>query len=905
MKLLIFILTFSFFIFSEEKNYLPLPKENIPENPPLQPSVILPDGKRFLLDYFDDIKVIYDKREKRLKTNKPGWWIINFPLYKIEGFDKNLSIEEKSEIIFGKEGKEIKNWYIYENGESEEVKFIPECPAPIKYYKNPTIIVNNQHLEANDENDGTIEKPLKTISKAIEKAKPGDIIHVYPGIYRESIKIIKSGEKEKPIIIEGIKDKRGKIPIISGNEIIPLKWEIYDREKNIYRADFNMGMMGKLIDEENDTILKEVDRIGELTENKYLFNWSSKEFLELTEKFEEEVIKSKKDIKEGDKFEGKEFKKYKVDKDGFIDFSQITDNENSVFIGISYIYCDKEVKGKVEVNGNFRGTRMTGTGFSSQSNRYRLWINDIFVKGMVYSTYENHFYLYPRHTPYYTSGGDIIDSFSLKEGWNTLYFIWDTNTKPKNLKFKFNFPKNVKLVSSAIKENEGKEKENFIAEYLICGPFFSKLEKSIYICLKRGESIENKKLSIPVKGNPLVNIGTFDEQQKLYIPARYIYFRGFKIQGGGHYHQRCSLNIYGSGNLIEGCVIDENEGVGISFSNRDGLNAEPNIIRNNYIINPGNVGIAGQHTSEFLTPENQVYQAPGRGRTIIEYNYIKGANWLTLSYTWQSGGMKLFRLTNCIIRYNTIENCPSQGIWLDFEHYNNRLEGNYINKCYFYGIGIEASPGPNLASNNLIVGLKPIGPENVWFRYGILAWDSQQSIVINNTIDGKWDQTQCWQNRKGTDGILLCMNKKSNRETKWKGNFAPDKIINNLILGCKYAIIKSEGDTIDNNFFEKGIEIDFITRYYPEKAKDKEIIEKEIKLKDLINRDKNDYRIKEDFPLSSSVEIPSYYKKYDFYGLLRFPEDDIVGAIRKWNMEGKKLILEIEYTNGEKRRMTW
>jgi hypothetical protein len=880
---------------------LSLPAANIPENPPLQPSVILPDGRLFLIDYFKDIEVKWDKEEKKLKTNRPGWWIINFPLNEIKGFDKNLSEEDRYKIIFGKGKNEIKNWYLYETGKPFNVNFKPDSPAPIKIHPNPSIVVNNE--KGDDSNLGTYDKPLKTISKAIEKAKPGDIIHVYPGIYREEIRIDRSGEKEKPIIIEGIRDLNGKMPVISGNDILPIKWEIYNKEMNIYKAEIEMKMTGPLIDENRNIILREVDRIGEMEPNTYLYNWSSKEFVELTEKFEE-IIKNSIEIKEGDKFDGFEWRKVSVDKDGYIDFGSISNGKNSVFLGVSYVFCNEEIKGKVSVDGFFRGSRMTGSSFLSQSNRYHLWINDIFVKGTgIFSTYEKHFYLNPRHTPYWTKGGDIIESFVLKKGWNTLYFIWDTNTRPENLKFKFNFPKDKKPISSCKKEID-KEGENFITEYLILGPIKSKKEKAVYICLQKGENIENKKISLPVRGNPLVSIGILDEQRKINNPVKYIHFRGFEIIGGGHFQQRNSIKIYGSGNLIEGCLINKTEATGIGFSNREGIQAEPNIIRNNWILYPGCVGIGAQHTSEFLTEENQVDIAPGRGRTIAEYNYIKGANWLTLSYSWESGGMKMFRLTNCILRYNIIEDSPSQGIWFDTENYNNRVEGNLIKRCYFYGIGIEANPGPNLIVNNLIVDLKPIGHENVWFRYGILGWSSHQSLVINNTIDGKWEQTPCWQNQKGTDGILLCMNKKDVR-TKWGNNFAPDTIMNNLILGCKNGVIKGEGDFIENNFYEKGYEMSFIKRYYPEKAKEENFEEKEFKIEDFIKREIGDYRIKkEGMPLSKSEKLLPHYKRYDFYGLLRFPEDDVVGAFRLWKEIKKGIVVEIDlYDGGMERKI--
>jgi len=152
--LVIIFFLFQLFLQGEQKSF-PLPQENIPENPPLQPSVILPDGRRFLLAYFDDVKVFWDKKEKKLKTNRPGWWIINYPFEEIEG----LSEEEKSKIFSVKDLKEIKNWYIYTPGKPYITDFKPTGPAPIKLHKNSTIIVNNSSPNASDDNPGTKEKP--------------------------------------------------------------------------------------------------------------------------------------------------------------------------------------------------------------------------------------------------------------------------------------------------------------------------------------------------------------------------------------------------------------------------------------------------------------------------------------------------------------------------------------------------------------------------------------------------------------------------------------------------------------------------------------------------------------------------------------------------------------------------
>jgi len=467
----------------------------------------------------------------------------------------------------------------------------------------------------------------------------------------------------------------------------------------------------------------------------------------------------------------------------------------------------------------------------------------------------------------------------------------------------------MKASSHAEKKDETKQEQPYITEYLLLGPFPAKREKAVYICLPDTKNPNEMEITIAKRGAALVQIhGEWDRTRKIFKPVKYIHFRGFIIRGGGQFQQTAQIAVCGSGNVVEGCLIEENESCGISVSNRDGIKSSPTIVRNNWIVNPGNVGIGAQHTSEFLTPENQTFEAPGRGRIIIEYNYIKGANWLTASPFWAAGGMKLFRLTDCIVRYNTVENCPSQGIWLDFEHYNNRLEGNLIRNCLFFGIGIEASPGPNLVVNNIITGVRPIGPSSVWFREGILAWSTQRTWAINNTIDGKWDTTPAWLNQQGSGGISLGVNKKAKRGTKWEGHYAPDLMVNNLILGCKDEwnwIKKDKDDFVSNNVYEKDNGIYLMKRLYPEKIKEKVwiYIKKEVKIKNLIDRENDDYRIKEkEFLKSANKILPEFikphFKRYDFYGLLRFPEDDISGAIRRWNEKFEDTIVEIDFYDG-------
>ena len=54
----------------------------------------------------------------------------------------------------------------------------------------------NVSVNGNDKNDGSVSKPLKTINFAAQLAKPGDIIIVHAGTYREWINPARGGESD-------------------------------------------------------------------------------------------------------------------------------------------------------------------------------------------------------------------------------------------------------------------------------------------------------------------------------------------------------------------------------------------------------------------------------------------------------------------------------------------------------------------------------------------------------------------------------------------------------------------------------------------------------------------------------------------------------------------------------------
>ena len=52
-----------------------------------------------------------------------------------------------------------------------------------------------------EENPGTKELPLATLQAAVDRCKPGDECVVLPGVYREAVRLSKSGLPGQPIVI--------------------------------------------------------------------------------------------------------------------------------------------------------------------------------------------------------------------------------------------------------------------------------------------------------------------------------------------------------------------------------------------------------------------------------------------------------------------------------------------------------------------------------------------------------------------------------------------------------------------------------------------------------------------------------------------------------------------------------
>ena len=127
------------------------------------PDVVTAGGQRLLLNYFDStssptlgtpVTVTYDPKIDQLVSNKPGWWIINYPLDQIIGLpdinnpcgltDQQIKDTVAADLFgAGQTAATVQNWYIMTPVDSAHPLApepnSPTGPAPI----TPTNLANS------------------------------------------------------------------------------------------------------------------------------------------------------------------------------------------------------------------------------------------------------------------------------------------------------------------------------------------------------------------------------------------------------------------------------------------------------------------------------------------------------------------------------------------------------------------------------------------------------------------------------------------------------------------------------------------------------------------------------------------------------------------------------------------
>ncbi|MFA9478270.1 right-handed parallel beta-helix repeat-containing protein [Phycisphaerales bacterium AB-hyl4] len=890
-----------------EPGRLAEPEPSIPHNPRLLPQVITPAGQRFLLSEVD-VQIAYDAQADRLVTSHGDWWFINYPLDRIEGLE-DLSRDKVAELLFGGAEAAVRNWYIRSRGSSVDEPDAPRGPAPIELTPNPTLIVDGNHPDADDGNTGTADAPLRTIQAAVNRARPGEVIHVYPGVYRESVtsgqrmdvhgrpvqRHGRHGTRDRPIRIEGVRDAQQRMPIISGNDVFPDDaWSPIPEWPGVYRADLftqrpgTVSLAGKALIEGNAP--------DALKPDMFHVNRASRAFLR-------RHVDVNASPSVGELHADRPWRHAKVDADGHLDLHAVFGDEarDAVIWASTWLWIEPSdeaawnpafpepvVRG-VEVAGPFRAARMAGTHLDDQVNKYRVWVNGDLVPAITETGSDS-----PRASWMY-GFTDRWRGFPFREGWNHLMFQFDTTTTTHadhgqiddTLRFHF-APGNV--VSAAERPEAcsppNGERRDYVSEYLVWGPVPADgPDHGVYVRLPNDQNPNDVQLDLAARGSGLVTIRN-----------AFTHFRGFEIRHGAQFQQQAQVFIAGEGSLLEGCLVQRSEWTGIEFSvaeqDRD-VTATPLVIRNNWIVDVGATGIAGAGAPErTLTATTRDYPYPGNVPLVVEHNTVVNHGRRGV-YGAMDAGMKMFDLKHAVIRYNTIRGGYSDfgGIWLDWGHYNNRVEGNLSVNGRASGISLEASPGPLLVANNLVIGLRP---GSQWFRAGILAWDTSRVWSIHNTIDGQWDQTKGWQGEVGTRGIYT--GNPTQRELHAWGVVQSEnhRYFNNLLVGAEHAMQshKDRHDEGEANYTDRGHGVT------PLPAPPEFLLQRP-----------HDYRLHPEQPAEGLGVSNGYTQlvRHDFHGLLRFAEDSHpVGAFRVHRPIPANVhtVVEVEFDDGEMRRRT-
>ncbi|MBN2092092.1 right-handed parallel beta-helix repeat-containing protein [candidate division KSB1 bacterium] len=140
------------------------------------------------------------------------------------------------------------------SGDSSRVIQFRTTPKPVQ--KSMSGVDYYVAIDGNDANPGTSEKPFKTIQKAANKVRAGDIVHVQPGTYFQSTTIERGGQSgnyvtfrvEGKVILDGsdqrfaVKDNIDNWQLHQSPGIYrtPLEYEpgqVYADGQQLYRSD--------------------------------------------------------------------------------------------------------------------------------------------------------------------------------------------------------------------------------------------------------------------------------------------------------------------------------------------------------------------------------------------------------------------------------------------------------------------------------------------------------------------------------------------------------------------------------------------------------------------------------------------------------------------------------------------
>ncbi len=214
--------------------------------------------------------------------------------------------------------------------------------------------------------------------------------------------------------------------------------------------------------------------------------------------------------------------------------------------------------------------------------------------------------------------------------------------------------------------------------------------------------------------------------------------------------------------------------------------------------------------------QDGVLAVPGHIRTLFEYNRIINFNATGAWYGWDWAAMgKGFGCVQNVYCYNEWDGGTGLGVWLDTDNFDNRFDGNLFLNIDSAGINVEASPGPNLMCNNIIVA----NPDDN--GGDIASWSSNQEWVVNNTLmygEAYYSTVSINTSADGQRYSPWNIPDPTDNEPVWSnGQDARQAYVNNLLLDIDTALDAdtnpSTPDLVANNYTDNAADVT-VAPYY-------------------------------------------------------------------------------------------
>lgn len=278
--------------------------------------------------------------------------------------------------------------------------------------------------------------------------------------------------------------------------------------------------------------------------------------------------------------------------------------------------------------------------------------------------------------------------------------------------------------------------------------------------------------------------------------------------GGAPVPQRGSLSCFrGHHWIIEDCVIDWSNGVGIDVGNEcwhheimEGQQIGYSVIRGCTIRNAGVCGIAGLSAEHML----------------IEDNLIEKTGWQRMELSWEAGAIKLHNSVDGLFRRNIFrDTLRADHLWLDCGNENNRIVQNlFLNGVeQREAIFIECTrDGVNLIDHNVIWNVEgrfeesqiPKEPgSSGWYKmeelgavngYGIYGEGTDHLRIVSNLIG------RCRSAGYFSKPVSFRMG-----GTQRGGTSRDARIVGNVFYDCREAALKlpTKDNVSEGNLYVK------------------------------------------------------------------------------------------------------